>query len=98
MDLNRRSYTVALLLACVLTASSSAVQAKFSAAANTADLSAIRIDNFGRVNANYYRGAQPTGGDYGDLAALGIRTVIDLTSDDNDAAEPASARRDSIGA
>ena len=95
MDLNRRSYTVALLLACVLTASSSAVQAKSSAAANAsaADLSAIRIDNFGRVNTNYYRGAQPAGRDYEDLAALGIRTVIDLTSDDTDAAEPASAKR-----
>jgi protein tyrosine/serine phosphatase len=45
-------------------------------------LSRIRIDNFGRVNDSYYRGAQPKGGDYADLAALGIKTVINLTSDD----------------
>jgi hypothetical protein len=32
---------------------------------------AIRIDNFGQVNANYFRGAQPKGRDYADLAALG---------------------------
>jgi len=41
----------------------------------------VAIDNFGRVNAGYYRGAQPNGRDYADLAALGIRTVIDLTQD-----------------
>ena len=41
----------------------------------------IGIDNFGRINANYFRGAQPVGRDYADLAALGVKTVIDLTSD-----------------
>ena len=42
----------------------------------------IRIDNFGRVNPNFYRGAQPKGPDYADLAALGVKAVLDLTSDD----------------
>jgi hypothetical protein len=41
----------------------------------------IRIDNFGSINASYYRGAQPKGSDYADLAALGVRTVIDLQAD-----------------
>jgi len=41
-------------------------------------LDSIRIDNFGRVSASYYRGAQPTGHDYTDLASLGVKTVIDL--------------------
>ncbi len=41
----------------------------------------ISVDNFGRVNANYYRGAQPEGRDYTDLAALGVKTVIDLQRD-----------------
>jgi protein tyrosine/serine phosphatase len=41
-------------------------------------LANVSIDNFGRINANYYRGAQPAGGDYADLAALGIKLVIDL--------------------
>jgi protein tyrosine/serine phosphatase len=50
------------------------------AAAQT-NLSRIRIDNFGRVNASYYRGAQPEGQDYSDLKALGIKTVIDLQKD-----------------
>src|SRR5262249_45566566 len=35
----------------------------------------------GRINDNYYRGAQPEGRDYKDLAALGVKTVIDLTKD-----------------
>lgn len=43
--------------------------------------SSISIDNFGQVNATYYRGAQPNGQDYADLAALGIKTVIDFQQD-----------------
>jgi protein tyrosine phosphatase (PTP) superfamily phosphohydrolase (DUF442 family) len=43
--------------------------------------SRIRIDNFGKINDRYYRGAQPKAGDYADLAAMGIKTVIDLQKD-----------------
>lgn len=54
-------------------------------AARIAGLSKVRIENFGVVNESYYRGEQPEGRDYADLAALGIRTVIDLQRDgDND--------------
>lgn len=45
------------------------------------DLTKIRIANFGRVSPMYYRGEQPVGRDYSDLAALGVRTVIDLQGD-----------------
>jgi protein tyrosine/serine phosphatase len=51
------------------------------------DLSSIRIDNFGRIDQNYYRGAQPEGRDYADLAALGVKSVINLTSNDAKANE-----------
>jgi protein tyrosine phosphatase (PTP) superfamily phosphohydrolase (DUF442 family) len=51
----------------------------------------IRIDNFGRINDAYYRGAQPTGRDFSDLAAFGIKTLIDLTGDDGEANEAARA-------
>lgn len=44
-------------------------------------LARIQIDNFGKVDDQYYRGAQPDGRDYADLAALGVKTVIDLTRD-----------------
>ena len=52
-----------------------------AARAENARLSAIRIDNFGIINDHYYRGAQPGSADYPDLAALGVKTVIDLTRD-----------------
>ena len=53
-----------------------------AAVAAASAASNVRIDNFGRVNPNYYRGAQPEGQDYNDLAALGVKTIINLTSDD----------------
>jgi uncharacterized protein (TIGR01244 family) len=43
--------------------------------------SQIAIDNFGQIDEHYYRGAQPEGNDYAALAALGIKTVIDLQAD-----------------
>jgi len=52
-----------------------------AAAPDRAALAAIRIDNFGRVNDSYFRGAQPEGRDYADLRALGVKTIIDLTDD-----------------
>ena len=55
---------------------------------HTGALDNIRIGNFGRVNDNYFRGAQPGARDYADLAALGVKTVIDL-QDYGDNAEPA---------
>lgn len=41
----------------------------------------IRIDNFARVSDTYFRGAQPVGSDYADLAKLGVKTVINLIGD-----------------
>jgi protein tyrosine/serine phosphatase len=37
-----------------------------------------RISNFGCINETFFRGAQPKGRDYDDLAAMGVKTVIDL--------------------
>ena len=63
-----------------------------AAAPDSAALGAIRIDNFARVNDNYFRGAQPEGRDYADLRALGVKTIVDLTDDDTDAREPGIVR------
>jgi protein tyrosine/serine phosphatase len=41
----------------------------------------IQIKNFGCINETFYRGAQPKPTDYADLAAMGIKTVIDLQRD-----------------
>jgi protein tyrosine/serine phosphatase len=43
--------------------------------------SKTRIANFGCINEKFYRGAQPRPGDYKDLAALGVKTIIDLQQD-----------------
>lgn len=53
----------------------------------------VKIDNFGKITDKYYRGAQPKGQDYTDLAALGVKTVINLTSDDADANEQAMVEK-----
>jgi protein tyrosine phosphatase (PTP) superfamily phosphohydrolase (DUF442 family) len=43
--------------------------------------SSIKIKNFGQMDDRFYRGAQPDKKDYKDLAALGIKTIIDLRED-----------------
>src|SRR4029077_11762355 len=53
----------------------------------------VQIDNFAKVSNTYYRGAQPVGHDYADLAALGVKTIIDLTGDDAQAGEQASTEK-----
>jgi protein tyrosine/serine phosphatase len=41
----------------------------------------LAVDDFGKLNDNYYRGGQPEREDYARLATLGIRTVVDLRQD-----------------
>src|SRR5262245_61208663 len=43
--------------------------------------STISIANFGKVSDTYYRGSQPEGDDFAQLAALGVKTIIDLTDE-----------------
>jgi protein tyrosine/serine phosphatase len=45
------------------------------------DLSTVTIKNFGQMDDRFFRGAQPKENDYSQLAALGIKTVIDLQDD-----------------
>lgn len=44
----------------------------------------VKIDNFGQMDPNYYRGAQPRPDDYKSLANLGVKTIIDLRNDPTD--------------
>ena len=67
-----------LLAILVLAASASAQEAVTqSQSANVP----VGIKNFGQMDDRFYRGAQPAKKDYKDLAALGIKTVIDLRDD-----------------
>jgi protein tyrosine/serine phosphatase len=70
-----RAAAVAILATLTLSLNTSA---QTIAAAPT-----IGIDNFAKVNDSYFRGAQPLGSDYADLAALGVKTIINLTSGDD---------------
>ena len=49
----------------------------------------IKISNFGQMDENFYRGARPGSGDFKNLAALGIKTVIDLTDNSREREQPA---------
>lgn len=52
---------------------------------------AVRIDNFGQVSTVLYRGSQPHRRDYDDLKSLGVKTIVNLTSDDGDPNERSMA-------
>jgi len=84
-----RRYTAGLAMVLVL--GTAPLPAAAAPAASAAALSAIRIDNFGQVDDHYYRGAQPKGDDFRSLAALGVKTMIDLAAE-GDAAEEANAK------
>jgi protein tyrosine/serine phosphatase len=62
---------IALILASQISAFSQETQ-------KAADVSAVTIKNFGQMDERFFRGGQPKENDYSQLAALGIKTVIDL--------------------
>lgn len=83
-----RALVSAIVLAAALGAS------PVSAGAGAA--SGVRIDNFGQINARYYRGGQPGARDYADLATLGVKAIVNLTSDDARTDEPALAKQNGL--
>jgi protein tyrosine/serine phosphatase len=51
----------------------------------------LGIDNFAKVNDTYYRGSQPKGQDYVGLHSIGVKTIINLTSDEDALADERQA-------
>ena len=49
----------------------------------------IKISNFGQMDERFYRGARPKEKDYKALAALGIKTIVDLTDNSRPYEQPA---------
>src|SRR5882762_5927351 len=49
----------------------------------------IKIGNFGQMDEHFYRGARPKPEDFKNLAALGVKTVIDLTDNSMERKKPA---------
>ena len=77
-QLNRRSFRN--LAGAILTVLALAIVSQAQGVASQ-NFSTIKIKNFGQMDERFYRGAQPKEQDYKDLAALGIKTVVDLTAD-----------------
>ena len=72
----------ASLLAILITLSITAAASAQTDQANK--FSSVRIKNFGQMDERFYRGAQPKADEFKDLAALGIKTIIDLRDDPTD--------------
>ena len=89
--LSRRSLQAALLALSINLIAAAPAIAKSAQA-----FSGIGIKNFGQMDDRFYRGAQPRESDYKSLAALGIKTIVDLrddpTSYEKRAAEAAGMR------
>lgn len=73
-------YKIVLMFAMLLVAS------QIFASGVQDSLAPISIENFGKLNDNYYRGSQPTAGQFDELKRLGIKTIVDLRQDSIDGA------------
>ena len=58
-----------------------AVQALASSGSQDSQALSTSIENFGKLNDNYYRGSQPRASQFDELKKLGIKTIIDLRKD-----------------
>jgi protein tyrosine/serine phosphatase len=56
---------------------------------NVSSFPDIKIDNFGQMDEHFYRGSRPKPEEFKNLAALGIKTIIDLTDNSREREKPA---------
>src|ERR1700754_612330 len=52
----------------------------------------VKIKNFGQMDERFFRGGRPDTEDYAALAALGVKTIIDLTDNSREEEQPAVER------
>ena len=68
---------------------------------NESSRAVVSIDNFGKVNDHIYRGGQPKDENYQQLAAIGVKTIVDLRGDNErdarQAAESAGLKYINLG-
>jgi protein tyrosine/serine phosphatase len=81
-----RRFSPALIAALALVFSLSAVSYGKKKESNFPN---IKIKNFGQMDERFYRGARPKDEDYKALAALGVKTIIDLTDNSREYEQPA---------
>jgi len=80
-----RKFSPALVATLTLVFALSAV----SFGKSNKDFPGIKISNFGQMDERFYRGARPKEKDLQGLAALGIKTIIDLTDNSREKEQPA---------
>jgi protein tyrosine/serine phosphatase len=82
MSSTKRSYLfVFFAVVSFVLASSISTVAQEIAPQTEATAAEVKIKNFGQMDDRFFRGAQPKEEDYKQLAALGIKTIIDLRQD-----------------
>lgn len=88
----RPALTIALV--CSLALAASAVPASAVPDDKRSAPGGVTVDagNFGKVNDHLYRGSQPDSRNYGQLAALGVKTILDLREDAKDGARAEAER------
>ena len=92
MKINRTDQTHSILMALTILLAVIFAETLTISAQSISTAHPIQIDNFGKVNNNYYRGSQPLADQFIDLKKLGIKTIIDLRQDSiKDAADRARA-------
>ncbi|MGI9068894.1 MAG: fused DSP-PTPase phosphatase/NAD kinase-like protein [Pyrinomonadaceae bacterium] len=87
----KKSRPVYRLLWLVALAAALALTGAAASGAREGGISTSPVENFGKVNDNYYRGSQPDAAGFAQLKRLGIKTVIDLRQDSR-AEEPEQVR------
>ncbi len=76
----KRNYVSVLFAVISLVSLSSAT----SLAQESQAQPSVNIKNFGQMDDRFFRGGQPKENEYRELAALGVKTVIDLRNDPKD--------------
>jgi len=72
-----RTLTAGLLVCSLLVPAMAGTSDKRESNANAL----VTVENFGQVNDHIYRGGQPKGENFRQLAAIGVKTIVDLRSD-----------------
>jgi tyrosine-protein phosphatase SIW14 len=88
LSVKKTAFILSILVALALDMISYAQPNGKAVANSKASHALVEINNFGQVTEFYYRGEQPKGGEYNQLAAIGVKTIIDLRDDPKAYARP----------
>ena len=85
---NKNIFVIAMLMVFALAISAVAQSEKNSSVPSPETFKpTLKLKNFGQINANYFRGARPADQDYKTLAAMGIKSIVNLERDGDSTAQ-----------